>query len=267
MKIIHISDLHYGATGNRVTKLVDKIISHYAGIVQKPLIINSGDLVEDGKKSQMNSCKKLMQKLKDAGFEMLICPGNHDLKKFHSSIPIIRGLKRFDSYFRSLLPKETNFYGENDSNLRDYPLVNQFGHYFFVGLNSNERRKGPGAKGELGSVQRQELKEALDDIYEIDTEAKIIIYLHHYPFKFKLELPGPFDEDNMRLVDKKKFLKLIKNRVHGLFFGHVHKYQRFTDEESKLGINIIQCDAKATHSRNDIKFSEINLESCEIQRI
>ncbi len=156
---------------------------------------------------------------------------------------------------------------KNDSNLRDYPLVNQYGRYFFVGLNSNGRRKGPGAKGELGSVQRRELEEALDDIYETDTDAKIIVYLHHYPFKFRLDLPGPFDEDNMRLVDKKKFLKLIKNRIHGLLFGHVHKYKRCTDKETTLGINIIQCDAKATHNGDDITFSEINLETYEVQRI
>lgn len=264
MKIIHISDLHYGATGHKVKMLVEKIINFYSSHEIKPLIINSGDLVEDGKKEQMYSCRKHLQKLIDAGFEMLICPGNHDLKKFHSSIPIINGARRFENYFNSLLPNGRNYFGENDNNLNDFPIVHTYGNNYFIGLDSNEKQRGSGAKGELGSDQLDDLKNLIEQIKNEDENSKIIVYLHHHPFKYRINLPGPFDYDNMKLLDRVDLLQIIKGNIDVLLFGHVHKYERFTDEENELNIPIIQLCANSTHG-NSLQFSEIDLEKNSIE--
>lgn len=266
MNIIHISDLHYGATGEKTEKLVDKIINHYKEIEVKPLIINTGDLVEDGKKWQMRKCKKILNRLIDEGFEMLICPGNHDIKN-NGYLPIIKGLKRFDEYFAELLPANSNFYGHEDNNLLDFPIVNNYNEFYFIGLDSNEKQRGIGAKGELGSAQLRELNETIEEIRIANLRAKIIVYLHHNPFRYNINLPWLFDYENMKLIKRKQFLETIKGKIDVLLFGHAHWYDRLVNDEKKYGISLIQLGADSTHKKDKVRFTEIDLLNYSVKRI
>lgn len=266
MKIIHISDLHYGATKNRTELLVNKIIDYYKDESEKPLIINSGDLVEDGKKWQMSGCKKILNRLIENEFEMLICPGNHDIKN-NGYLPIPRGLKRFNLYFKGLLPKNSNLFGQEDNNLLDYPIVHKYNQYYFIGLDSNEKQRGLGAKGELGSSQLRELNEIISDIKESDANAKIIVYLHHHPFRYNINLPWLFDYDNMKLIKRKQFLEAVRGKIDVLLFGHAHWYDRLSEKEKQYDISLIQLCAHSTHKRDDIEFTEIDLKDYSVKRI
>ncbi len=84
MKIIHVSDLHYGKYRQSIKTLFDTIISTYKSKEIKPLVVITGDLVDKPKRDLMNSCKKQLERLKQEGFEMLICHGN--LQKAFSTI-------------------------------------------------------------------------------------------------------------------------------------------------------------------------------------
>jgi predicted phosphodiesterase len=157
--------------------------------------------------------------------------------------PIIRGRKRFNAFFKSLLPTN-NYYGEEDNNLLDFPLVHKFDNHFFIGLDSLAEGSGVFANGNLGYSQLDELEETLSDIRSEHSDAKIIIYLHNNPFKFG------FKYEKMKLLDAKKFLKIITG-VDVLLFGHLHRNKRYVEEEQKYDINCIQLTGASTFPRSE----------------
>jgi len=267
MKIIHISDLHYDGKSSKTRKLVDKIIGHYKNQSNKPLIINSGDLIENGGKKQLYGCKKHMKKLIDNGFEMLLCPGNHDIRKIKGAVKTSRGLKRFDSYYRELLPSHSNFMGEEDNNLTDFPITHKYENFFFIGLNSNKRKEPITPGGRLGSNQLRELDEIITEIHEEFEEAKIIIYLHHHPFEYNINIRNVIHFEQMQLIDRDDLHNIIKNRVETILFGHAHWDERLSDEEAKYGLKLAQLSADCTHDGSNITFNEIDLSSFSVDRI
>lgn len=265
MKIVHISDLQYqdSERKGRINVFIKKIIDHYSNSSEKPLIVYTGDLVEDALESEMLAHRAQLQQFKDAGFEMLICPGNHDQKK-NGFVPQFNddNLTMFSNIFSDLLPEGKHFYKEEDNNLHTWPLVHQYGSYFFVGLNSNEsQHNNLSATGKIERKQRQALLQALNDIEKANNNAVIVVYLHHEPFKYKINtgIPGPWDYQFMKLKKRLRLLDIIKGRVNVLLFGHYHMLKRMPTFEQKYGIDLILRNAGAIMYKRDNKFVEIDL--------
>ena len=57
--------------------IVDWIVERYSND-QKPLILLTGDIVDDGKTNQYKNAVKILTPLVEAGFPILPTPGNHD---------------------------------------------------------------------------------------------------------------------------------------------------------------------------------------------
>lgn len=255
MKIVHISDLHYPKTGENTAVLIQHIIQYYKDANIKPIIVISGDILHSStRKTNFREVKSLLQKFKAEGFHLLICPGNHDLKA-EGIAPIFIGRKRFDNYFRSLLPQGFNYFGEEDNNLIDFPIVHQFDDHFFIGLDTLAEENFIGAAGELGKEQIQELKEIVEELKEQFDKPIITVYLHHHPLKFN------FRPELMKLKDKEPFLEAIRG-INVLLFGHLHHNQRFTVDEAKYDINCIQLSGGSTHGLR-IDWTEIDTETYE----
>ena len=253
MKIVHISDLHYPKTGKNTKKLITHIIHYYREVTIKPIIVLSGDILHSStRKTNFKEAKTLLQGLKNEGFHLLICPGNHDLKA-EGIAPIFIGRKRFDNYFQSLLPQGFNYFGEEDNNLVDFPIVHQFDNHFFIGLDTLAEENFIGAAGELGEEQIRELKEIIEELKEQFNEPIITVYLHHHPLKFN------YRPELMKLKDKELFLEAIKG-INVLLFGHLHHNQRFDVDEIKYDINCIQLSGGSTHGLR-IDWTEIDTEA------
>lgn len=266
MKILHISDLQYqdSERKDRIEKFIRKIINYYSDSDEKPLIIYTGDLVEDALESEMKAHRAQLQQFIDAGFEMLLCPGNHDQKKNGYNIrKNDANLIMFSNIFSDLLPSGKHFYNEEDNNLQKWPLVHQYGSNFFVGLNSNEgMHNNKSACGNIGRKQLSDLNKALDKIKEVDKNARIVVYLHHEPFIYKIKLPRiplilgyPF----MKLKKNKTLLNILKGRANVLLFGHNHKFKRRNSSEQAYGIDLVLRNAGAIMNIMDNKFVEIDL--------
>ncbi len=260
MKILHISDLHYKHTGNRTRELVDKIINQYKNDSSKPVIINSGDLIEKGTRRELSGVKFHMKKLVDEGFDLLLCPGNHDVRRVKGAVKIRKGLSRFNTYLNDLLPKGKNYQGEEDNNLIDFPIVHKYDNYFFIGLDSNKRKRNFTPSGKLGNTQLQELEGLIEDIKDETQDAVITVYLHHNPFRYSINIRNIIHYKQMKLVDRHSFLKIIKNKVDVLLFGHAHWDERYADEEDEYGFKIAQLSAKGTHT-SSLLVNEIDLEN------
>lgn len=238
MKIVHISDLHYGEFDG-TEHLINQILTYYQSYHPKPKVVLTGDLVDSStQKKEMSELKVLLQKLTNHGFDLMICPGNHDLKREGATGNPRRNLKVFNKYFKDLLPKGVNFKGEEDNDLLDYPIIHQFEDHFFIGLNSMEG-KPLLTRGKIGKSQLAELKNDLTKIRKRYENPKIIVYLHNNPFRFSYKYRW------LKLVDRKELRKIVKN-VNVLLSGHWHVNKRYIEEQAKHNIDCIQVTGRST---------------------
>ncbi len=83
-RLIHLSDLHFGAHDPRLVEAVEQRIHE-----EKPdLVVISGDLTQRAKTEQFKEACSFLDRLRYAGHEVLAVPGNHD-------VPLYDVLRRF----------------------------------------------------------------------------------------------------------------------------------------------------------------------------
>ncbi|MDQ3246970.1 MAG: metallophosphoesterase [Pseudomonadota bacterium] len=83
-RLIHLSDLHFGAHDDRLVDAVAERID-----AEKPdLVVISGDFTQRARTEQFKDACRFLGRLKDAGHEVLAVPGNHD-------VPLYDVLRRF----------------------------------------------------------------------------------------------------------------------------------------------------------------------------
>jgi len=83
-RLIHLSDLHFGAHDPVLVEAVERRIDE-----EKPdLVVISGDFTQRARTEQFKEACRFLDRLKDAGHEVLGVPGNHD-------VPLYDVLRRF----------------------------------------------------------------------------------------------------------------------------------------------------------------------------
>ncbi|MFK5855271.1 MAG: metallophosphoesterase [Bacteroidota bacterium] len=272
MKIVHISDLHY-PEHEGTERLIDKIINHYREEQLKPIVVCSGDILDTppkiGHESNYTEIARILKKLKTKNFNILICPGNHDLKKggVKKRKKIYSNLINFSNNYSSILPSNSNIYRENNNNLMEYPVIHKFDNHFFIGLNSITYQP-KSAKGMLGKEQLKKLEIEVLKIKENNENPVIIVYLHHNPLSFHVNVPRVPDfgdrivTNKLKLIDRKSLLKVV-NGINVLLFGHLHRNKRQTEFESKYNINCIQLTGGSTDENYEF-WTEIDTSTYEI---
>ncbi len=83
-KIVHLSDLHFGAHDPEIVTAVEAEIATIA----PDLVIVSGDFTQRAKTEQFQEACRFLTRLRDSGHEVLGIPGNHD-------VPLYDVLRRF----------------------------------------------------------------------------------------------------------------------------------------------------------------------------
>lgn len=83
-KIVHLSDLHFGAHDPRLVDAVEARIDE----TRPDLVVISGDFTQRARTEQFQEACAFLTRLKAAGHEVLAVPGNHD-------IPLYDVLRRF----------------------------------------------------------------------------------------------------------------------------------------------------------------------------
>jgi len=83
-RLIHLSDLHFGAHDERLVEAVEARVHE-----EKPhLVVISGDFTQRARTEQFQEACRFLDRLKQAGHEVLGVPGNHD-------VPLYDVLRRF----------------------------------------------------------------------------------------------------------------------------------------------------------------------------
>jgi len=259
MRIVHLSDIHIGKSRNHknFATIVDWLI-HKKTTHRSRLVVITGDIVDDGILWEYKEAEKQLNKLRESGFTVLGCPGNHDYGPFG----IIEN-NTCIGYFKKYISGDV-----------DYPHCEIVDGHAFVLLDSmyEEMKETElwGAQGKLGEDQLRNLDKLLDDLEDDSAAAKVIIALHHHPFYYNYFL---------KLRDDELFKKVITieadgtSRANCLLFGHKHVEKRFNkppndNKEEKYGIDVIYASGATTERDNKGKMvvPVINLDTNKIVR-
>ena len=240
-RILQISDLHIGE-GEEVDKNFDLIVERIIDKGEngndwkenKPLILITGDIVNDGEEVQFIHARNYLYRLSNAGFKLRLIPGNHDYGKNGNDA----NEESFDLYKK--------YFGNFHE--MEYPLCEPLNEpsspngHFLVGLNSMEIFTASNfAEGRLGDSQINKVCEFLETHKNRPQNQKMIVYLHHHPFIFPDD--GLFrrigEHVGHRLEDGKDFMERIKDlKVDMLLFGHEHRHLDFKDTKLAKDYNI-----------------------------
>ncbi len=210
-KIIHFSDLHIGYS-KKVGKRFEDIIKNMKKKLDNPqdyIVVITGDLIESANETNFMKARAYLDSLKEAGFkEILLVPGNHDFSVRWGIGADWREVEKFNKIF----------FGQSEV---EYPNLEKSndGEIAFIGINSMEDAFGISgfsrfADGRIGEAQLNKL----DNMLASDSvkNCKIVIYLHHHPFKGL--------SDTHKLHDTEQLCRLILKygNVDALLFGHNH---------------------------------------------
>lgn len=247
MKIIHISDTHFTDFSSSVNK-IETIISSLLNIKKlwgeeyPKVIVITGDLTDSGDDEDYLTAREFILRLQESGFDVYAIPGNHDYCKL--------GWLKSLTEFGSRREKFINYIYSTTHQSSQYPQVINLGSCKLILLDSMQAEMDEDtgdnfAQGKLGELQLSKLKRLLAD-YEAErkTGTKIVMSLHHHPFK-----PEAADSGTNRggLNDAQQFMEIIANKIDCLLFGHstIETYicqqcQQFLfDEATMYGIPII----------------------------
>ncbi len=240
-QIIQLSDLHIGkwlefppktTEENNLKKLVEKICDSYQSD-PKPIILITGDLINDGVPQQYDDAKNLLKELIKSKFIVWPIPGNHDYGRLGNHAK----KKRFKYFKKAFFDGNSpHFPHENVV----YPQIKKLHGHWFIGLNSMKGELGhlDGwlADGELGEKQLNDTVGVLKKLNKRSAEKKkkekVILFLHHHPFIFPHDkadiLEYSAEKATHYLKDGEEFMQKISGLVDILLFGHDHEHINFS---------------------------------------
>jgi 3',5'-cyclic AMP phosphodiesterase CpdA len=205
-KIIHFSDVHvgYGDLGRRFLYITENVIFDKQP-AEDYVIVITGDLIDNAlNATNFEEMRLYLEKLKHAGFEVLVVPGNHDYGTGAC------GFKRYVDHFKNV------YFGDNRIG---YPKLDIIDEVAFIGLDSMAEELDwydrLFAQGELGKPQLDRLDKMLA-AQDVAKCAKRVVYLHHHPFDPRFL---------HQLKDGAMLGEILKRRgnVDVLLYGHNHE--------------------------------------------
>lgn len=98
-KLIQISDLHFGAHDEAIVEAVEREVDQAA----PDLLIVSGDFTQRARTEQYQRAGKFLERMRDAGHEVLAVPGNHDIPLYDVLRRFLSPLSRYKKYIDGTL--------------------------------------------------------------------------------------------------------------------------------------------------------------------
>jgi 3',5'-cyclic AMP phosphodiesterase CpdA len=93
-RLIHLSDLHFGAHDPALVEAVERKVDEAA----PDLVVISGDFTQRAKTEQFQEACRFLGRLRDAGNEVLAVPGNHDIPLYDVFRRFLSPLTRYMRY-------------------------------------------------------------------------------------------------------------------------------------------------------------------------
>ncbi len=98
-KLVHLSDLHFGAHDDSIVAAVEREVDAAA----PDLVVISGDFTQRARTEQFQEACRFLSRLRDAGHEVLAVPGNHDVPLYDVLRRFLSPLTRYRKYIDETL--------------------------------------------------------------------------------------------------------------------------------------------------------------------
>src|SRR5215210_7003367 len=98
-RIAHLSDLHFGAHDEQLVAAVEQRI----GELKPDLVVISGDFTQRATTDQFKEACRFLERLREAGHEVLGVPGNHDVPLYDVLRRFLSPLSRYRRYIDETL--------------------------------------------------------------------------------------------------------------------------------------------------------------------
>jgi 3',5'-cyclic AMP phosphodiesterase CpdA len=98
-RLIHLSDLHFGAHDPKLVEAVVRKIDEVA----PDLVVVSGDFTQRARTEQFQEACRFLERLRDAGHDVLAVPGNHDVPLYDVFRRFLSPLTRYMRYIDDTL--------------------------------------------------------------------------------------------------------------------------------------------------------------------
>jgi len=235
-RIVHLSDLHFGAHDDRLVAGVEASVAE----LKPDLVVVSGDFTQRAKTEQFAEACRFLERLRDGGHEVLGVPGNHD-------VPLYDVLRRF----LSPLTRYRRFIDETLCPFVELPGV--------VVLGVNTARSLTFKDGRLNQEQVEFIRETFS---RTPTDAMRVLVTHHPLFALQVG-----DELQPAIGRQEMALDAIQDAgVDILLAGHHHhaSSQEAGDLITRAGGALVVQAGTATSTRvreQDQSFNVLDLGS------
>ena len=98
-RIVHLSDLHFGAHDDRLVAAVETTVAD----LKPDLVVVSGDFTQRARTEQFKEACRFLERLRDGGHEVLGVPGNHDVPLYDVLRRFLSPLARYRRYIDETL--------------------------------------------------------------------------------------------------------------------------------------------------------------------
>src|SRR6478609_2645956 len=98
-RIVHLSDLHFGAHDPRLVEGVERKVDE----AKPDLVVISGDFTQRARTEQFQEACDFLERLRDAGHDVLAVPGNHDVPLYDVIRRFLSPLSRYKKYIDDTL--------------------------------------------------------------------------------------------------------------------------------------------------------------------
>jgi 3',5'-cyclic AMP phosphodiesterase CpdA len=231
-KIIHLSDLHIGHEdlSSRFDDITNNIIFGKQP-ANKYVIVITGDIVDNAlSQTHYEQAKCHIEKLRSAGYTVLVAPGNHDY-----GTGSLADKKYVGIFWKTFIKKPKV----------NYPNLDIIEKVAFIGLDSMAEElswyDALWANGELGDTQLKQLDGILGSKRVRDCAYRVV-YLHHHPFD-----PQLLHE----LKDSAELGETLQKHgnVDALLYGHNHAGKK---RNGMWGIPRCYDDGSATCKKDSV---------------
>lgn len=158
-RLIHLSDLHFGAHDPELVRGVERKIDE-AG---PDLVVISGDFTQRARTDEFQDACRFLERLRDAGHEVLAVPGNHDVPLYDVFRRFLSPLTRYQRYIDDTLCP-----------LHEIPGATVLG--------INTARSFTFSDGRINEEHMRFIREAFD---RSDPDAARVLVTHHPLFAFE----------------------------------------------------------------------------------
>ncbi len=222
-RLIHLSDLHFGAHDARLVEAVEQRVHE-----EKPdLVVISGDFTQRARTEQFKQACEFLERLREAGHDVLAVPGNHD-------VPLYDVLRRF----LSPLTRYKRFIDDELCPLHEIPGATVLGINTARSLTFKD-----------GSISHEQMRFIRDSFRRTEAESMRILVTHHPLFALPV---GEGPELGKAVGRQEHALDAIADAgVDLLLAGHNHRASAHNarDLVTRAGSSLVVQAGTATSTR------------------